>query len=321
MHPLLAQLPEGSAVDAARDGTLRALVSVGADPERHLPGAAEVGRALSRLELLVCLDAVPRDLHRHAHWVLPVPHALEREDLHLLDTALLPGRFSQYTPALVSPPAEAREAHRALAELVRAARPPLRWGRAWLPWRLVARGLATSPLEPWVERMWRTATGVPLWQLREARHGLRLGEADRATWRVSGGRLDLGPPEIVEAAMHLEDPEDPPERPLWLGLRASAAWDGPRVEVHPEAVAHLGLSEGDEVAVVGPAGRAVARLSLDPALRRDAAVIPGAWGRGPHPAATAGPLADVLHGDDRDPFTGAPVSTGIRVGLEARAPR
>ena len=43
------------------------------------PDSQALDNALSQLELLVAVDLVQRDSHRHAHWLIPGTHFLERE--------------------------------------------------------------------------------------------------------------------------------------------------------------------------------------------------------------------------------------------------
>ncbi len=45
------------------------------------PDGAKLDTALGQLDLLVAIDFVQRESHRHAHWLLPAVHWLERDDL------------------------------------------------------------------------------------------------------------------------------------------------------------------------------------------------------------------------------------------------
>ena len=45
------------------------------------PDGAKLDDALAQLDLLVAIDFVQRESHRHAHWLLPAVHWLERDDL------------------------------------------------------------------------------------------------------------------------------------------------------------------------------------------------------------------------------------------------
>ena len=62
-------------------GQIRALLINSGNPVISGPDGARLDRALASLELLVVIDFVQRESHRHAHWLLPAVHWLEREDL------------------------------------------------------------------------------------------------------------------------------------------------------------------------------------------------------------------------------------------------
>ena len=91
-------------------------------------GGDRLREAVAGLDLVVQIDVADNETSPHAHWLLPATHPWEREDLHLHDTSILPWRETAWTPALVSPPGEARTEADILGELFAAVGPTVRGG-------------------------------------------------------------------------------------------------------------------------------------------------------------------------------------------------
>ena len=72
------------------------------------PDGAKLDAALAQLELLVVIDLVQRESHRHAHWLLPAVHWLERNDLLAFTSNMHDEPFVQYGAKVVEPPPEAQ---------------------------------------------------------------------------------------------------------------------------------------------------------------------------------------------------------------------
>ena len=68
-------------ITTAGPGQIRAMVINSGNPVVSGPDGAKLDAALQELELLVAIDLVQRESHRHAHWLLPAAHWLERDDL------------------------------------------------------------------------------------------------------------------------------------------------------------------------------------------------------------------------------------------------
>jgi formate dehydrogenase len=75
----LAELPDE--ITTPGRGQIRAMVINCGNPVVSGPDGAKLDRALAELDLLVAIDLVQRESHRHAHWLLPAVHWLERDDL------------------------------------------------------------------------------------------------------------------------------------------------------------------------------------------------------------------------------------------------
>ena len=74
------------------------------------PDGEKLDRALAQLELLVAIDFVQRESHRHAHWLLPAVHWLERDDLLAFTSNLHDEPYLHFGVRAVEPPAQARAA-------------------------------------------------------------------------------------------------------------------------------------------------------------------------------------------------------------------
>ena len=75
----LSELP--AEITTPGPGQIRAMVINCGNPVVSGPDGAKLDRAFEQLDLLVAIDFVQRESHRHAHWLLPAVHWLERDDL------------------------------------------------------------------------------------------------------------------------------------------------------------------------------------------------------------------------------------------------
>lgn len=315
-YPLLCLQAPGSLLAdeilVPGDGQVRALLSVHGNPARELPGGSRLHDALSGLDLLVAIDIADNATTELAHYVLPSTHPWEREDLHLHDTAILPYRTTAYTPALVSPPGEARGEDEILADLARAVGPSLRGGVHGPHLRALGAYLSTADLSVWESRLLDRSEAVTLAQLKEAGPWWG-GEVDRATWRLStsSGKIELLPGEIAEALAKLVPPGAAAGQGFWLltsaardeATRAFDRQGNPGITLHPGA----GFAEGSTVRVSTLAGVVAGHVVHDEGLRPDVVDLPAGY------AIDAMALVPT---DRLDPFTGTPAMSGLACKVE-----
>lgn len=331
VRPVLMQLPASLLAEEVLtpgDGQVKALVSIAGDPARTAPGAARVEQALAGLDLLVCLDVFPNTATRHAHFVLPIPHFWERDDVHLHDTGLLPARFVQRAAPLYDAPADVRGVADVLGAIVGHARPPWfggAWGRRL---QLFGHALARGDLARWESWAWDLLSDVPRDEVDAAPRGVYRGDVDRSRWRVghADGRLRLASADMLDAIARYAPEADDDTRPFWLGSRSRTVdrpFPNPRervdradVEMHPDAASRLGLADGDAVIVRGDGGEMPGRLVIDPELRADTVIVPYAWGPGTDNGGLHAAPAAVVSATRTDPLTGAPAIAGTRVAVE-----
>ena len=82
----LSELPDE--ITTPGRGQIRAMVINSGNPVVSGPDGAKLDKALEQLDLLVAIDYVQRESHRHAHWLLPAVHWLERNDLLALTSSM-----------------------------------------------------------------------------------------------------------------------------------------------------------------------------------------------------------------------------------------
>lgn len=296
------------------EGGLRALICVGADPARDLPGGAAREAALRRLELLVVADVAETATTRLAHWVLPLTHAWERGDVRFADTTILPWRSAQVTGAL-APAGEAKDEASLLADLFDHYGPALRGSPFGAHLRLLGGRLVKADLEAWMRGKLEGRHFPGLAEVAKLPHGWNGGDVDRATWRISteSGKLELLPAPVAAALAALTEPRLPAGYDRWLltsaardgALRAFDRPDGPDpgVGLHPDT----GVPEGARVWVRTPAGAVEVVAHLDPGLRPDTVDLPAGY------AADVGALVPAA---PRDPFVGTAAWDGLPCVIE-----
>lgn len=285
---------------------VRGLLCLAADPATELCGP-RVEAALRSLDLLVAVDTVETATTRLAHFVLPTLTPFEREDIHLLDTVVLPRRELAWTAALETAPGGARSTDQIVRDLYRTQRPTLK-SPFGAHVRLRAALVARSETKNWFEK---ALTSTPAGSLDALKAGAwDGGDVDRATWRVSfdDNRLRLLPDSIARALANLSEPKLGPAQTHWL--LTSAARDAflsstdrtededPGVTLHPDA----GYRDGETVMIQTNAGTVAARAHNDPELRADTVDLPAGY---------ATPVARLIPDDLLDPFVGTPIWDGL----------
>jgi formate dehydrogenase len=119
----LSELP--AEITTGGPGQIRAMVINCGNPVVSGPDGAKLDRAFEQLDLLVAIDFVQRESHRHAHWLLPAVHWLERDDLLSFTSTMHDEPYVQYGAKAVEPPPGARQEWRIFTDLAIAMRKPL----------------------------------------------------------------------------------------------------------------------------------------------------------------------------------------------------
>jgi formate dehydrogenase len=353
-HHAIAEVPDE--ILTPGDGQIRAMLVAFGNPVISGPDGAALDRAFAQLELLVSFDFVQRESHRHAHWLIPGTHWLEREELHPMAGSLTDAPFVQYAQRAIAPPEGMLEEWEVFAELALAMDRNLFGApgvnRLLRVSRRLARvtgrpGLALSP--EWLQRLFVLSGRRLKWSdIRRREHGWIYGEkryGDLAgVLATPDRRVNLAPPQFV-AACHealATAPATTGEFPLLLSNKRSReamnSWlnempglfradRGVAVDMHPDDAECAGVASGDLVRLVSPVGSIEVRARITDAMRPGVLCIPHGWGsRIFDPAGGAEP---VVHGVNRnllvdnrrlDRLSQTPALNSVAVRLERVEP-
>ena len=344
----VCELPDE--IDTPGDGQVRALILQAGNPVVAGPNGAALDRSLASLECLVAIDLVQRESHRHAHWLIPAPHWLERSELPFNLANAQDQSFLQYAHRAVEPPSDVRPEWEFCTDVALAMGVPMLGRRGantairasrWFAKALGRPGIAISPalLERISVYVGKRASYR---SIKKAPHGVahtekRFGQF--AEFR-QGAPILIAPEELCDGLQRrLAEPASPVDslpfvmtgaRSLhqmnsWLTELPSAQKreQENRCEIHPDDASALGIADGDRVRVRSEVGAIELSAEVSDRVRRGVVCIPHGWGsRVFSPADGADP---VVHGVNRnllvdhrvlDPFAGTPNLNSTRVAVE-----
>ena len=334
-------------------GQIRAVFIVGGNPVVSDPDGAALDRALSGVDLLVAVDLVQRESHRHAGWLIPAAHWLEREEFHPLLSGLGERAFAQFGREVVSTPATVMHEWEFLRDLAIELDAPL-LGRRGVNLlarssRVVARrtGNPHHAFGPaWMARvLMLRSRGVRWRDIKRAPHGLTYGECRPGALRQRmanlGRAIDVAPKDLVDLLLQrMAEPATAvlSEFPLqllsrrrrqtmnsWLGEITAARHrnlTAGRIEIQPAVDAQLGIRDGHEVRVTSRTASLLATAAYSPDIRADTAVIEQGWGSrvfdpGSGHSQAQGVNRNVLvANDDLDPLSSVPRLNGSPIRIE-----
>ncbi len=307
----LSELP--AEITTPGRGRIRAMLINSGNPVVSGPDGDALDSALAQLDLLVAVDFVQRESHRHAHWLLPAVHWLERDDLLALTSNMHDEPYVQYGVRAVDPPANAREEWRVFVDLALAMNVPLFGVKGINGFIKASRRLARLTRRPalaftprWLDRLIvatsRKVNGRKLkWRdLLTHPHGIVLGPREyghfAAALRTDDKRVHVAPAELVTRARELLAtplPQAPTGYPFQIGNRRHRhsmnsflnelpglhpGGKGSVVLIHPTDAATLGIRDGDLVRVYSPVGDVEVTASLSDRPRRGFIVLDHGWG-------------------------------------------
>jgi formate dehydrogenase len=307
----LSELPDE--ITTPGPGQIRAMVINCGNPVVSGPDGRKLDEAFGQLDLLVAIDFVQRESHRHAHWLLPAVHWLERDDLLAFTSNMHDEPYLHFGAKAVEPPPEARQEWRIFTDLAIAMRKPLFNARGINTVIGATRRIARTTRSPrlefgphWIDRLvvatgrkfngrrikWRDVLAHP--------HGWVLGPREfghfRAALRTDDKKVHAAPPEFIARARELLDEPHPvaPERyPFQLANRRSRhsmnSWlnelpglhpSGKKnaVVINPEDAAALGVGDGDQVRVFSPVGEIELPATISKQPRRGVVIVDHGWG-------------------------------------------
>jgi formate dehydrogenase len=307
----LSELPDE--ITTAGPGQIRAMVINCGNPVVSGPDGAKLDGAFEQLDLLVSIDFVQRESHRHAHWLLPAVHWLERDDLLAFTSNMHDEPYLQFGAKAVDPPPGARQEWRIFTDLAIAMKKPLFKARGLNGFIIGTRRAARLTRRPglefgphWIDRLvvatsrkingrrvkWRDVLAHP--------HGWVLGPREfghfRDALRTDDKKVHAAPPEFVERARDLlaePHPAAPDGYPFQLANRRNRhsmnSWLNElpglhpagrknEVVINPEDAAALGVGDGDRVRVFSPVGEIELPATVDKRPRPGVIIIDHGWG-------------------------------------------
>lgn len=302
----LAELPDE--ITTPGPGQIRAMFIVAGNPVVSGPDGAALDRALASLDLLVAVDLVQRESHRHADWILPGMHWLERSELHALIHTVYDEPYVQYGRKAVNAPPGCRDEWEIFVDLALAMRRPMfgiRGVNAFIrATRLLAKisGKPALAFRPeWIERALVISGRRLKWKdILEHPHGWVYAEKQygqlESVLRTSDKVVDLAVPDFVNEARRLCElpaPCAPPEYPLvMIGRRRLESMNSflnetpglhrrersNVVEIHTSDAEAKGIRDGDTVRVRSAVNSFVAPARVSDAMRAGVVASEHGWG-------------------------------------------
>lgn len=296
LRRMVGLLPGNLLADYIESGKTRALVCLAGNPLLSMGGETRLGKALSNLDLLVCIDIYPNATSKFAHYVLPATDWLEREDINFVSQGNQLQPYLQYTDAVVEPAYERKPEWWIFQQLLHA------WADS---------GAAITPSANHLERIARdlSRAGIDLDSIKEASPQVMVlptpspGEIFRSGVQHDDGLIDCFPAAFSEALLQarqiFRELSDEPRDQIklitlrtnymmnsWLNnldaLKRRNARDNP-IFLNPEDAELLGLQEADAVVVSSAFGAVECLLQIDGELRQGVAAMTHGWGHRNNP--------------------------------------
>lgn len=301
-------------------GQIKAMIIAAGNPVISGPDGAALDRALASLDLLVAVDLVQRESHRHADWILPGTHWLERNELHALLHSLFDQPYVQYSRKAVDAPPGCKEEWEIFVDLALAMRRPMFGKRGFNELVRASRKLASLTGKPslafrpqWIEWLLVKSGRRLRWKdILNHPHGWVYAKKEygqlEAALRTPGKVVNLADPELVREARRLCEaplPCPPEGYPLvMIGRRRTESMnsflnESPGlhrrartnvVEIHPSDAEASGIRDGDDVCVRSPINAFVAPGRVSDTMRPGVIACEHGWGSSVFdPTGTAAP--------------------------------
>lgn len=349
-HHGLDELPDE--ITTHGRGQIRALVINAGNPVVSGPQGAKLDAALRQLDLLVAIDLVQRESHRHAHWLLPAAHWLERDDLLALTSGLHDEPYVHYGRRAVEPPDGARGEWQFFLDLTLAMKRPFLGVRGFNGFVCATTVLATITRRPrlafgphWIDRLLVASSRRISWRgVMSHPHGWVFGKREfgrlRTALRTEDKKIHAAPAQFVARTRELladPHPQAPAGFPLLLANRrhrhSMNSWlndlpglhpagKGNHAVLNPVDAARLGITDGDRVRVFSPVGE-IELAAVVSDRPRPGVVVDHGWGsRVFDPRTGAAPTSFgvnrnlLVGGHPVDPLSQTPALSSTYVGVE-----
>jgi formate dehydrogenase len=347
----LAELPDE--ILTPGEGRIRAMVINAGNPVIAGPNGVKLDGALEDLELLIAVDLMQRESHRHADWLIPGTHWLERDDLWTLTNQFHDEPYVQYGRRAVDVPPGVRNEWVFFADLTIAMRRPLFGMRGVNTFIKATRALARILRRPglafhpsWLDRlMVRMGNRVTYKDILDHPHGWVFGEREfghlKKNLLTSDKKVHAAPAPFVRECHRLlgsPQPQTPDGYPYQLSNQRSRhsmnSWlnelpslhkkdRGNDLQVHPKDAAEIGVVDGDRVRVISRVGSLETTVRISDTPRHGVLVMKHGWGsRVFDPKNGAAPESHgtnrnlLIPDDDLDPLSQNPALSSTFVAVE-----
>jgi anaerobic selenocysteine-containing dehydrogenase len=339
-------------------GQVRALVTFAGNPVLSTPNGRRLAAAIEKLDFMVSIDLYVNETTRHADLILPPASGLADDHVDVLFPGTAVRNVVRWSPPVVERRAGERADWEILLDLTerlgggptgrpivdRALRAAKKLGVTWHPDRFVDLLLRTGPRG---DRYLPGSRGLNLKKLRQATHGIDLGELEpgvtrRVLHRDRKIHLDAAP--LLRAMDQLAETLDPPASEfdlLLIGrreLRTNNSWmhnvpalvagrERCVLYVHPEDAARAGIADGTLAVLESRVHNGPLPVYVTDDVRPGVVSLPHGWGHAPSAPwqRVAGSRPGVSINDWTDDqlvesVVGQSVLNGVPVRLRAMTP-
>jgi formate dehydrogenase len=335
------------------EGRIRAMVIDAGNPVIAGPDGAKLDRALEDLEFLVSVDIMQRESHRHADWLIPGTHWLERDDLWTLTNQFHDRPYVQFGRRAVDPPPGVRNEWEFFTDLTLAMGRPLLGMRGVNTFVKTTRALARICNRPalafhpsWLDRlMVRMGKRIKYKDILDHPHGWVFGEREfghlKSHLLTPDKKVHVAPTEFIRECrrrLRSPQPQAPQGYPFLLSNMRSRhsmnSWlnelpglhrkdRGNDVEVHPKDAAEIGVADGDRVRVSSSVGSLETTVQISDAPRRGVVIMKHGWGsrifdpkNGGTPQSYGTNRNRLIPDDNLDPLSQNPALSSTFVAVE-----
>ena len=315
-------------IETEGPGQIRAMITIAGNPVLTTPHSARLDAALASLEFMVSIDIYLNETTRHADVILPAPSALEKShyDAAFYNQSLR--RIANWSPAVftTAQPSDSEVLGR-LTLVLRGDGPngdttlideellmgilkgavanphSSVHGRDPVDLRAMVNG--DTPQDRIVDALLRAGPfgdgfgsdpdGLSLSRLQANPHGLDLGSLEPrlpSVLNTVSGKVELAPPEIIEAIGRLLDESPAPDGLTLIGrrdLRSGNSWlhnvnvlmkgkERCTLLINPDDAGERGLVTGDVAVVESRVGRLQAPVEVTDEMRPGVVCLPYGWG-------------------------------------------
>lgn len=333
---------------------VRALIINSGNPVVSGPDGARLDVALQQLDLLVAIDFFQRESHRHAHWIIPGSHFLEREEFFALFGGMIYDKpFAQLGQAAIAPRDGIKLEWEFFCDLTLAMKRPFFGLRGFNTIIRLSRQLARVTGNPhhafnprWIWALLTKMLSRVKWRdIVSNPQGLIYGDVEygqfRSALQTADGRIQAAPPLLVTALQQrLAEPvtQGHPSFPLQLvnqrRLSMMNSWlvetvthrrsYGDVVEINRFDAEARAIEHGQKVIVTSRAGAVELHASISDEVPPGIVSIDHGWGsRVFDPVGGAAPKVQGINrnllvaADEIDELAGTPNLNGTHVEVRA----